>query len=146
MFFYFCWCSVAKSCPTLCNPRVPRPSLSPWVCLNLCPLSWWCYPTISSSVVPFSSCIFSFPASGSFPMSQLFAAGGQSIGVSTSTSVLPMNIQGWLLLGLISLISLLSKGVSRVFSGTIIWKHQFFIAQPSLWSSSHICIWLLEKP
>ena len=89
-------------------------------------------------------CLQSFPASGSFPVSQFFASGGQSIGVSAS--VLPMNIQGWFPLGLTGLISLLSKGLSRVFSSTIIWKHQFLDAQPSLWYSSHIHTWLLEKP
>ena len=87
-----------------------------------------------------------FPTSGSFPMSQLFASGGQSIGALASASVLPMNIQGWFPLGLTGLISLLSKGLPRVFSSTTVWKHQFFSAQPSLWSSSHICTWLLEKP
>ena len=101
-------------------------------------------PTISSSVVPFSSCSQSFPASGSFPMSWLFASGGQSI--ETSASVLPMNIQGWLPLGLTGLISLLSKGLSRVFSSTTVQKHQFFGTQPPLWSNSHIRTWLLEKP
>ena len=115
------------------------------VCSNSCPLSLWYHPTISSSVVPFSSCPQSFPASGSFPMSRLFTSGGQSIGVSASASGLPMNIQGWFPLGLASLISLLSKGLSRVFSSTIVQKHQFFSAQPSLWSNSHIRTWLLEK-
>ena len=92
----------------------------------------WCHPTISSSVTPFSSCLQYFPASGSFPMSQLFISGGQSIGTSASASVLPMNIQGWFPLGLTGLISLLSKGLSRVFSSTTTWKYQFFGAQPSL--------------
>ena len=102
--------------------------------------------TISSSVIPFSSCLKSFPASGSFPMSQFFASGGQSIGVTTSASVLPMNIQGWFPLGLTSWISLQSKGISRIFSNTTVQKHQFFGAQLSLWSNSHIHTWLLEKP
>ena len=104
-------------------------------CSNSCPLSRWCHPAISSSGVPFSSCFQSFPASGSFPMSQFFASGGQSIGASASTSVLPMNIQDWFLLGWTGWISLLSKGLSKVFSNTIVQKHQFFGAQPSLWSS-----------
>ena len=102
------------------------------------------HPTISSSAIPFSSCSQSFSASGSFPMSRLFESGGQSIGASAS--VLPMNIYGWFPLGLTDLISLLSKGLSRVFSSTTVWKHQFFGAQPSLRSSSHIRTWLLAKP
>ena len=125
--------------------RFPCPSLSLGVCLNSCPLSQWCHPTISSSVVPFSSCLKSFPASGSFLMSWLFASGGQSIGASVSTSVLPMNIQGWFPLGLIGLISLLSKGLSRVFPNITVQKYQFFNEMPSLWSNTHICTWLLEK-
>ena len=92
------------------------------------------------------SCLQSFPTSGSFPMSQLFTSGGQSIGASASASVLPVSIQGWFPLGWTGLISLLSKGLSRVFSSTTIWKHQFFDIQPSLWSNSHICTWLLEIP
>ena len=123
--------------------RLPCPSLSLRVCSNSYPLSWWSRPTISSSVVPFS-CLQSFPASGSFPMSQLFVSGGQSIGASAS--VLPMNIQGWVPLGWTGLISFLSKGLSRVFSNTTVWKYQFFGAQPSLRSNSHIHIWLLGKP
>ena len=126
--------------------RFPCPSTSPGVCLNSCPLSRWCHPTISSSVVPFSSCLLSFPASGSFPISQLFTSGGQSIGASASASVLPMNIQDCFPLGLTGLISLQSKGLSRVFTHIIIQKHPFFGAQPSLWSNSHIHRWLLEKP
>ena len=126
--------------------RLLCPSLSPWVCSNTCPSSQWCHPSISSSVFPFSSYLQSFPASESFPMSWLFSSGGQSIGPSASTSVLPMNMQGWFPLGLTGLISLLSKGLTRVFSSTTFWKHQFFSAHPSLWSSSHICTWLLEKP
>ena len=122
--------------------RVPCPSLSPGVCSNLCLLSWWCHPTISSSVTPFSSCPQSFPASGSFPMSQLFTSGGQSIRALASASVLPKNIQDWFLLGWTGLISLLSKVLSRVFSSTTDRKHQFFNVQSSLWTNSHICIWL----
>ena len=99
-----------------------------WSCSNSCPLSQWCHPAISSSVVPFSSCPQSFPASGSFPVSQCFTSGGQSIGVSTSTSVLPVNVQGWFPLGWTGLISLQSKGLSRVFSNTTVQKHWFFSA------------------
>ena len=99
---------------------------------NSCPLSWWCHPTISSSVAPFSSCLQSFPASGSFPMSQFFTSGGQSIGVWAPGSVLPMNIQDWFPLGWTGWISLQSKGLSRVFSITTVQKHQFFGAQFSL--------------
>ena len=127
------------------HARPPCPSPTPRVYPNSCPLRWWCHPPISSSVIPFSSCPQSFPASGSFPMSQFFASGGQSIGVSASASVLPMNIQGWFPLGWTGLI-LQSKGLSRVFSNTTIQKHQFFSAQPSLWSNSHTHMWLLEKP
>ena len=111
------------------HSRLPCPSLSPEVCSNSGPLSWWCHPTISSSVIPFSSCLQSFPASGSFPMNWLFASGGQRI--RASASVLPMNIQDWFPSGLTSLI-LLSKGFWRVFSSTTVWKHQFFGTQPSL--------------
>ena len=125
------------------HTRLPCPSSSPRVCSNSCPLSRQCHPTISSSVVPFSFCLQSFPASGSFPMNQLFTSGGQSIGASASASVFPINIQGWFPLGLTGLISLQSKGLSRVFSSTMIWKSQFFGTQSSLWSSSHICTWLL---
>ena len=99
-------------------------------------VSWWCHPTISSSVIPFSSCFQSFPASGPFPMSWLFSSADESIGASASASVLPMNIQGWVPLGLTGLISLQSKGLSRVFSSTIVWKHQLFGTQPSLWCNS----------
>ena len=109
--------------------RLPCPSLTPGACSNSCALSWWCHPTISSSVVSFSSCPQSFPISGSFQMSQLFASGGQSIGVSASASVLPMNTQDWFPLGWIGWISLQSKGLSRVFSNTTVQKHQFFSAQ-----------------
>ena len=106
------------------------PSPSPGVYSNSCPLSWWCHPTFSSSVALFSSCPQYFPASGSFPKSRLFASGDQSIGASAS--ILPMNIQSWFPLGLNGLISLLSKGLSRVFSSTTVWKHWFFVTQPSL--------------
>ena len=106
------------------HARLPCPSLSPGVCSNSCSLSWWCHPTISSSVIPFSSCSQSFPASESFPMSQLFTSSGHSIGASASASVLPMNIQGWFPLGFTGSISLLSKGFSRVFSGTIVRKQR----------------------
>ena len=108
------------------------PKLFPKVSSNSCSLSQWCHPTISSSVIPFSSCPESFPASRSFPMSQLFTSGGQSIEVSASVSVLPMNIQGWFPLGLIGLICLQSKGLSRIFSNTTVQKHQFFGTQLSL--------------
>ena len=125
--------------------RPPCPSPAPGVYPNSRPLSQWCHPTISSSVVPFSSCPQSLPASGSFQMNQLFTSGGQSIGLSASTSVLPMNIQEWSPLGWTDWISLLSKGLSRVFSITTVQKHQFFGAQLSLESNSHIHTWLLEK-
>ena len=128
------------------HTMLPCPLPFPRVRSNSCPLSQWCYPTILSSVVPFSSCLHSFPASGSSPVNWLSASGGQRNGASASASVLSMNIHGWLPLGLTSLISLLSKGFSRVLSSTTVWKHQFFGAQPSLWSNSHIHTWLLEKP
>ena len=112
--------------------------------LNSCPLSRWCHPTISSSVTPFPSCPRTFPASGSLLMSQLFSSGGQSVGASTLASALPVNIQGGFPLGLTGLISSLSKGPSKVFSSITVWKHRFFSAQPSLWSNSQICTWLLE--
>ena len=111
--------------------RPPCPSPTPRVHSNPCPLSWWCHPTILSSVVSFSSCPQSFPASGSFARSQFYASGGQSIGVSTSTSVLPMNTQDWSPLRWTGWISLHSKGLSRVFSNTTVQKHQFFSAQLS---------------
>ena len=114
------------------HARLPCPSLSPGVCTNSCPLNWWCHPTISSSVIPFSSCPQSFPASGSFQMSQLFTSGGQSIGVSASASVLPMNTQDWSPLGWTGWSSLQSKGLSRVFSNTTVQKHQFSGSQLSL--------------
>ena len=111
-----------------------RPSWppTPGVYSNSCPLNQWCHPTISSSVIPFSSCLQSFPASGSFPMSQFFPSGGQSIGASASASILPMNIQDWFPLRWTPWISLLSKGLSRVFSNITIQKHLFFGAQLSL--------------
>ena len=118
------------------HSRLPCPSRAPGACLDSCPSIRWCHPTISSSAVPFSSCLQSFPASGSFPVSQFFGSGGQSIGASTSTSVLPMNIRGWFPLGLTDLISLQSKGLSRVFSNTTVQKHQFFGTQLSLWPNS----------
>ena len=126
--------------------RLPCPSLTPRAHSNSSPSSRWCHPTISSSVVPFSSYLQSFPASGSFLKSQFFTSGGRSIGVSASASVLPMNIQDWFPLGLTGLISLLSKGLSRVFSNTTVQKNQFFGAQLSLESNSHIHTWPLEKP
>ena len=127
--------------------RLPCSSSSPGACSNSCPFSRWCHPTISSSVIPFSSCLQSFPASGSFQMSWLLASGGQSTGASASASILPMDIQAGFSLGLFGLISLKSKGLSRVFFNTTVWKHQFFFGiQPSLWSNSHIRTWLLEKP
>ena len=114
------------------HARLPCPSLSPGVCSNSCLLSQWCHPTISPSVSPFFSCPKSFPVTGSFPVRWLFTSGDQSIGASASASVLPMNIQGWFPLVLTGLISLLSKGLSRVFSSMTIGKHQFFSTQPSL--------------
>ena len=113
-------------------------------CSNSCPLSQWCHPTISSSFTLFSSHLQSFQASGSFLMSQLLASSGQSIGVSASTLVLPMNIQGWFPLRWTGLISLLFKGLSRVCSSTTVWKRQFFGAQLSLWFNSHIHTWRLK--
>ena len=127
------------------HARLPCPSATPGVYPNSCLLSRWCHPTISSFVVPFSSYPQSLPESESFPMSQLFTSDGQIIRTSFSASVLPMNIQVCFPLGLIGLI-LLSKGLWRVFSSTTVWKHQFFSTQPSLWSNSHVCTWLLEKP
>ena len=124
--------------------RLPYPSPSPGSWSNSCSLSQWCHPTISSSIIPFSSCLQSFPTSGSFLNSQLFASGGQSIGASASTSALLMNIQDWFLLGWTGFISLQSKGLSGVFPNTTVQKHQFFSTQPSLWSYSHIHTWLLE--
>ena len=128
------------------HARLPSPLPTPRACWNSCPLSQWRHPNISSSVIPFSSCPQSFPASGSFPMSQFFASGGQSTGASASASFLPVNIKDWFPLGLTGLISLQSKGLSRVFSNTTVQEHRFFSAQPSLWSNSYIRTWLLEKP
>ena len=138
-------CSVMSDSLRLHEPqhaRPPCPSPTPGVHPKLCPLSWWCHPTISSFVVPFSSCPQSFPASGSFPVSQLFAWGGQSIGVSASASVLPMSTQDWSPSGWTDWISLQSKGLSRVFYNTTVQKHQFFGAQLSSQSNSHIHTWL----
>ena len=132
--------------PWLHHSRLPCLSPSPRACSNSCPLSQWCHPTISSSVIPFSSCPLCSPASESFQMSQLFASGGQNTGVSASASVLPMNIQDWFPLGWTGWISLQSKGLSRVFSNTTVQKHQFFSVQLSLESNSHIHTWLMEKP
>ena len=142
--------SVAQSHLTLQHhelqhTRTPSPSRTSGAYPNSCPLSQWCHATISSSVVPFFSCPQSFPASESFQMSQIFASGGQSIGVSASTSVLPINIQDWFPLGWTSWISWQSKGLLSVFSNTTVQKHQFLGTLPSLWSSMHICILLLKK-
>ena len=123
----------------------PCPSVFSGVRLSVCPLSQWCHTTISLSITPFSFCPQSFPALGSFPVSQIFPSGDQSIGISVSASALPINIQDGFPLGLTSLMFLLSKGLSRVFSSTTIWKNQFFSSQPSLRSKSHICKWLLGK-
>ena len=128
------------------HARPPCPSPAPRIYSNSCPLSQWYHPTISSSVVPFSSRLQSFPASGSFPMSQLFASGGQSIGVSALGSVLPMNTQDWSPLGWTGWTSLQSKGLSRIFSNTTVQKHHFFGAQLSSQSKSPIHTWPLEKP
>ena len=144
---FSCWVVSHSLWPHgLQHTRPPCPSPTHRACSNSCPSSRWCHPTISSSVILFSFCLQSFPASGAFPMSQFFASGGQSIGVSASASVLPMNIQDWFPLGWTSWISFQSKGLSRVFSNSTVQKHQFFSAQPSLWSNSHIHTWLLEKP
>ena len=126
------------------HTRLLCPSPSPKACPNSCPLSKRCHSTILSSVAPF--CFLSFPASGTFPMSRLFASVGQSIGALASASVLPMNIQGWFPLELTGLISLQSKGLSRVFFNATVQKHQLFNSQPSFWSNSHIHTWLLAKP
>ena len=137
--------------PDFLKPHEPQharpacPSPTPRVHPNPCPSSQWCHPTISSSVVPFSSCPQSFPASGYFKMSQLLASDGESIGVSASTSVPPMNTQDWSPLGWTGWISLQSKGLSRVFSNTTVQKHQLFGARLSSQSNSHIHTWPLEK-
>ena len=131
------------------HARPPCPSPTPGVHSNSCPSSRWCHPAMSFSVIPFSSCPQPLPASESFPMSQLFSWGGQSIGVSALASVLPMNTQGWSPLGWTGWISLQSKGLSTVFSNTsntTVQKHQFFGTQLSSHSNSHIHTWLLEKP
>jgi len=128
------------------HSRPPCPSPTPRVHSNSCPLSQWCHPTISFSVVPFSSYLQSFSASGSFQMSHFFTSGGQSIGVSASATLLPMNVQDWFPLGCNGWISLQSKGLSRVFSNTTVQKHQFFGPQLSSRSNSYIHTWLLEKP
>ena len=154
-FFYSLLLLLLYSGPVMSNSLQPHglqharpPCLSPTprVCSNSCPLSWWYHPTISASVVPFSSCLQSFPESGSFLKSQFFTSGGQSNGVSASASVLPTNTQDWSPLEWTGWISLQSRGLSRVFSNTTVQKHQFFSTQPSLWSNSHIHTWLLEKP
>ena len=125
--------------------RLPCPSPSPGVSSDSCQLSRWCHPTISLSVVPFSSCPQSLPASRSLPMSWLLASGGQNIGASTSTSVFSMNIQGWFPLGLTGWTSLQSRELSRVFSSTTVQKHQFLGAQSSLWPNCHICTWRMKE-
>ena len=147
---WWCWFSrsvVSDSLwphwPQHARPHCPSPT--PGACSNSCPLSWWCHPTISSSVIPFSR-LQSFPASGSFLKTQFFASCVQSTGASALASVLSMNFQGWFPLGLTDLISLLSKGLPRVFSSTTVWKHQFFGVQLFLLPSTHIHTWLLEKP
>ena len=128
------------------HARLPSPSPSLGACSNSCPSSWWYHPTMPFSVIPFSSYLQSFSASGSFLMSRLFASSGQHTGASASASVLPVNIQGWFPFRLTGLISLQSEGLSRVFSTTTAQKHEFCSAQPSLWSNSIIHTWLLEKP
>ena len=142
-------CSVMSDSLWPHEPQHARPpclSPTPGVYSNSCALSRWCHPAISSSVFPFSSWAQSLPTSGSFQMSQLFTWGGQSIGVSASASVLPMNTQDWSPLGWTGWISLQSKGLSRVFSNTTVQKHQLFGAQLSSQSNSHIHTWPLEKP
>ena len=152
MFFL---CSVQFSCSVVSDSLQPRESQharppcsspTPRVYPNSCPSSHWCHPAISSSIIPFSSCPQSLPTSGSFPMSQLFPWGGQSIGVSALASVLPKNTQDWSPLGWTSWISLRSKGLSRVFSNTTVQKHQFFGTQLSSQSNSHIHTWPQGKP
>ena len=151
--FVHSWCSVTQPCPTLCDPMDCSiqgfPGLHHLQDLAQTQVQWVSdaiHPSISSSVIPFSSRLQSFPASGCFPMSWLFTSGDQSIGPSYSALIPLMNIQDLFPLGLTSLISLLTKGLSRVFSNTTVQKHQFFDAQLSLWSNSHIHTWLLEKP
>ena len=135
--------SVAKMCSTVFDPmNCSTPGFpilhSPRVCSNLCPLSRWCYLTISSSAAPLSFCFQSFPTLESFQTSWLFTSAGQNIGASASAGVLPMNIWDWFPLLLTDLISLLSKELSKIFSSTAVWKYQFFGTQSSLWSISHI--------
>ena len=127
------------------HAKLPCPSPTPGACSSSCPSNQWCHPTISSSVIPLSFCLQSLRGLGSFLMSQFFTSDGQSIGASTSASVLPINPQDWLPLRLTGLISLQSKGLSRVFSNTTVQKHQFFGTQLSLWYNSHIHTWILEK-
>ena len=148
---FYGWLAVSRSVVSDClwphglqHARLPCPSLSLEACSISCPLSRWCHPTISCSVVPFFFCLQSFPASGSFPVNRLFTSDDQSIGASASASVLPVNIQDWFPLGWTGLISLLAKGHSRVFSSTTVLKNQF--CGPFLWSNSHIHTQLLEKP
>ena len=154
-YFLNTFTSVQFSCSVVSNSlwphesqhaRPPCPSPAPGVYSNSCLSSRRCHPAISSSVVPFSSCPQSFPASGSFPMSQFFSWGGQSGGVSASASVLPMNTQDWFPLGWTGWISLQSKGLSRIFSNTTVQKHQFFSTQLSSQSNFHIHTWPLKKP
>ena len=128
------------------HARHPCPSVSPGVCSNLCPLSRWWHPTISPSVIPFSSYLQSLPASGAFSMSWFLASGGQSIKAWALAPVLPKNIQDWFPLGLAGLIFLLSKTLKESSPSSRVWKHQFFSTQSSLWSNPHIHTWLLEKP
>ena len=154
-FLWICHLTIAKifigsyqfNCSVMSNILQPHGlqhvkllclSPAPEVCLNSCWSSQWCHPTISSFVITFSSCLQSFPTSGSFPRSQFFTSGGRSIGASALASVLPMNIQDWFPLGLTGLISLQSKGLLRVFSNTTVQNHQFFSPQLSLWSNSQI--------
>ena len=150
----FCCCfSVTKLCLTLCRPmdlqyvRLHCPSLSPRVCSDSCPLNWWCYLIISSSAArPLFLLSSIFPSIRVFSNESALHVRWPEFGVSALASVLPMNIQGWFPLGLTGLISLRSKGLSTVFSNTTVQKRSFFSAQPSLWSSSHVCTWLLEEP
>ena len=138
-------CVLLFAAPWIVARHAPRPSLSPRVCSNSCPLSWWCCLTILSSVAPFSFCLQSFPVSGSLPTSQLFTSHGQSIGASTSASVLPMNIQEWFpleLTGLIFAVQGILKSLLQHYNS----KAPIFDTQPSLWSNCHIHTWLLEKP
>ena len=153
LFNYYNCRSVQFSCSVMSSSlrprglqhtRLPCPSPTPGACSNSCPSSQWCHPTILSSVFPFSSCLQSFPVSGSFLMSQFFMSGGQNIGASAS--ILPVNIQDWFPLGLTGLVSLQSRGLPRVFSNTTVQKHQFFDTHLSLQSNSHIHTWSLEKP